>query len=369
MTILAKARKALDSDKQQPDTQEAKPVPPGTELAHVGDMDNGKLLPVYQRFSVEDVEAAAIAELEMQGALVEVLKQKVLIKGSDYGPSDLRSPKDTLLKPGAEKLIRFFKTRVEFEADNEMHAQFGGPKNVACMKCRIIDNATGIVIGEGHGACRTGEQSRDENKAIKQAKKRAVVDACLYAFCMSEFFTQDMEKGAYTAAQALLDRKRELVEQAEAHRKGTTSKVTARLWIAELCKSVFQGRKSLYTIGECDEVFAQFANFDKDTGFALGGGPAPDAKPKPKPKAPPADDPPTEEEIAAKALKAAKLKLWKTIRAARKDCASSLSDGDFVKILTADVYDRTTLKTVAECEKIASIFNGYDLATGEEIPV
>lgn len=276
------------------DTQLAKPVDAtpdqGTDLARVAGM-----APLYVRPDPEQLEALALRELEYQNAVNNVLRDHVLKEGHDYGPSDPRSDKNTLLKPGAEKMVRFFKTHVEFSADNELHQQFGGPKNVACMKCRIIDNATGAVLGEGHGACRTGEQARDENKAIKQAKKRALVDAALYAFCLSEFFTQDMDPGAYTAKTALLDRKKELIRQAEAHRKGTVSKVTARLWIVELCKAIYQNRKTLYTIGECDEVFAQFANFNKDTGFAIGGKAVPPPDPPATTRAPPKQQAPKQQ--------------------------------------------------------------------------
>jgi hypothetical protein len=356
--------KKLDSDKTQP----AKTLS-NKDLAVI---EAASSAPLYVRPSPDQIEALAVRELEYQNAVNNVLRDHVLKESHDYGPSDPRSNKNTLLKPGAEKLVRFFKTHVEFEADNELHLQFGGPKNVACMKCRIIDNATGAVLGEGHGACRTGEQARDENKAIKQAKKRALVDAALYAFCLSEFFTQDMDPGAYTAKMALQDRKKELLLQAEAHRKGTVSKVSARMWIVELAKAIFQGRKSLYTIGECDEVFRQFANFDKDTGFALG---SQSEKPKEKTEAAPSSQPAAPKAPAGEAkptaeppLVAAKRKLWKTIEAARKGVSSSLSDGDFVKAVAQAVYGREALQSVAECECIMDVFTDHDLATGERIP-
>jgi len=340
-------------------TQEAKPVEPGSELARVE--TGGDIAPVYERFTADDIRSAAIVQLDKMAAIVEVLKDKVLKKGTDFGLSDPRAGKDTLLKPGAEKLIQLFNTTVRFQPDNELHAQFGNPDTIAFMKCQIIDNVTGVVVGEGHGACRTGEQNRDENKAIKQAKKRAVVDACLYAFCLSEFFTQDMEAGAYTEKAALLDRKRSLIEQAEEYRMNTDTKLTASAWINELTKAIYQGRKTLYTIGECDEVFSQFANFDKASGVRTGGKAeelAPKSLPEPKAK-PKAEDP--------KVLLKAKEDLLAVVKKARKDINNDLDDGKFVMMVAKSMFGRNKLLTVKECIQVEKALDNYNHRTGKKV--
>ena len=67
------------------------------------------------------------------------------------------------------------------------------------VRTKIIRTDTGEVIGSGIGACSTAEakyirQPRDaENTVIKMAKKRALVDATLSTFALSERFTQDAE--------------------------------------------------------------------------------------------------------------------------------------------------------------------------------
>lgn len=345
------------SEKTQSDTQLAKPV--GSSLAPV----DAPMAPVYIRFTPAQIEAAAIAELEQQEAINSVLRDKVLKRDHDYGPSDMRSPKNTLLKPGAEKLIRFFKTHVRFEADNELHAQFGNRSDLVCMKCQIIDNATSQVLGEGRGSCLVGPQGRDENKATKQAEKRAVVDACLYTFCLSEFFTQDMEEGAFTAKAALIDRKRKLIEQAEEYRKGVDTSLTARLWINEITKATYQGRKSLYTIGECDEVFSLFGNFDKASGVRIGGRSEPAAMAATEPNA-------SQEPVAETAadLTRAKKGLLSVVKKARADIKNDLSDGDFVVMLVQAEYDgRDKLQSVDECKHIEDVLEDYNFRTGKKV--
>ena len=67
------------------------------------------------------------------------------------------------------------------------------------VRTKIVRRDTGEVIGSGIGACSTAEAKyirnpRDaENTVIKMAKKRALVDATLSTFALSERFTQDVE--------------------------------------------------------------------------------------------------------------------------------------------------------------------------------
>ena len=110
----------------------------------------------------------------------------------DFGETDDRSKKKTLMKPGAEKVCKLFNTTPKWRRDNDTWEMLGKPAGVVCLICEIIDNATGNVIGEGRGAEKVGNKSRDHNKTIKNAEKCALVDAALYTFNLSSMFTQDM---------------------------------------------------------------------------------------------------------------------------------------------------------------------------------
>lgn len=111
--------------------------------------------------------------------------------GIDFGKADDRSPKETLLKPGAEKVCNLFNTTPRWTKDADTWEMLGDPKGTVCFLCHIIDNATGAIIGQGMGAATVGDRQRDANKTIKIAKKCALVDAALSTFSLSERFTQD----------------------------------------------------------------------------------------------------------------------------------------------------------------------------------
>jgi hypothetical protein len=113
------------------------------------------------------------------------------VSGKDYGQADPRCPKPVLLKPGAEKVCKLFNTRPRWTFDRDTWEMLGKPDGTICYKCEIVDNSTGEVIGEGRGAEKVGNKSRDANKAIKIAEKCSIVDAALYTFGLSEKFTQD----------------------------------------------------------------------------------------------------------------------------------------------------------------------------------
>ena len=119
-------------------------------------------------------------------------------KGIDYGPADTRNPKDTLLKPGAEKACILFDCHPEWKRDDEVWEMFGKIEGLICLKCLIVDNKTGAIIGEGRGSEKVGNKARDANKTTKAAEKCSLVDAVLYTFALSERFTQDDGKGKVT---------------------------------------------------------------------------------------------------------------------------------------------------------------------------
>lgn len=165
--------------------------------------------------------------LEAQN-LARQLIQQTLQEGRDYGkvPGVERS---TLLKPGAERIALSFGCKygepeiVEKEIDhdrlvawNKRKKEWSGPRNHRTFTWKeesgtsrglyryvvrraVIDIDTGRIVGHGIGSCSTMESKyidrpRDsENTALKIASKRAMVDACLTTFGLSDQFTQDVE--------------------------------------------------------------------------------------------------------------------------------------------------------------------------------
>jgi len=187
--------------------------------------------------------------VEAHKEAVGIIKD-VLEDGRDYGTIPGTGDKATLLKPGAERLLTAFGAYadpmvVEQECDHDrvnsfelkkwemaarpsddvmekMKAQGIGRWRKGqksqwiwqeavveqgesiglyrfVVKCNIVLRQTGTVIASGVGACSSLESKyirspRDyENTVLKMAKKRAMVDAVLNAFGLSDRFTQDIE--------------------------------------------------------------------------------------------------------------------------------------------------------------------------------
>ena len=141
--------------------------------------------------SAEQMRSLCTENEAKRGAIVEYIKRNFM-EGTDYGPTDDRSAKPTLKKPGAEKICRLFNTRPVWRKDADTWQMLGEPAGTVCYVCEIIDNTSKAVVGEGRGAETLGAKKRDANKTIKNAEKCALVDAALYTFCLSEMFTQDL---------------------------------------------------------------------------------------------------------------------------------------------------------------------------------
>lgn len=167
---------------------------------------------------------------EIKEVIVDYIDHNFVL-GVDFGPTDDRSPKATLKKPGAEKICRLFNTSPEWKMDRDTWEMLGSPKGTLCYICYIKDNLTGNIVGEGRGSDVVGNKSRDANKAIKNAEKCALVDACLYTFMLSEKFTQD---GG--GASALSQLKTIMMGEITALRMGIDSGMTDLLWLKEILK-------------------------------------------------------------------------------------------------------------------------------------
>ena len=191
------------------------------------------------------------ARLDLNGERLKLVHEFIdegFREGIDYGPADPRNPKKTLLKPGAERICKLFNTRPRWRMDEDTWKMLGSPAGTVCYLCEIVDNTTGEVIGEGRGAERVGNVSRDANKSIKIAEKCAIVDAALYTFGLSELFTQDgpPKKDLDTA-------KSELTSMVEGLRNGIDSKLTNNRFIHAVISDVTKG-STLQTIGAVKAV-------------------------------------------------------------------------------------------------------------------
>lgn len=165
---------------------------------------------------------------------------KSFVKGIDYGWTDPRSTdKNTLKKPGAEKICRMFNTSPRWIRDNDTWEMLGKPTGCIFYICQITDNKTGKVIGEGRGAATLNDKARDANKTVKNAEKCALVDAAIYTFMLSEFFTQDDNGRTQTLAQL----KAQLITDVDLLRTGVKSDISGNRWIHMAIKDVL--KKSL----------------------------------------------------------------------------------------------------------------------------
>ena len=150
---------------------------------------------------------------------IRELIAKALTKGRDYDTIP-GTKKPTLLKPGAERICSAFGTVLEYEIterevdhDRDVHWEGmfwedgkrewkeGNSTGLYryVVHCRVRRRDDGALLGEGVGACSSMEKKyikepRDkENTILKMAKKRALVDATLGTFALSEQFSQDLE--------------------------------------------------------------------------------------------------------------------------------------------------------------------------------
>jgi hypothetical protein len=176
---------------------------------------------------------------ERYSAMVAFVKG-IMQEDKDYGTIP-GTQKPTLLKPGAEKLCRFFGLSVAGEVVNSIE-QWDADDPFFFYHCRCRLSRGGILVAEGDGSCNSREDKyawtwmdapkpQDEaiiaemraaktgrfrqrggawiwqervpqsathsftiaNTILKMAQKRALIAATLVACNASEFFTQDLE--------------------------------------------------------------------------------------------------------------------------------------------------------------------------------
>jgi hypothetical protein len=165
------------------------------------------------------------------------LVKKELKEGHDFGKIPGCGDKPTLLKPGAEKIIKLLGLSDQYEIIAQVE-DWNKPFFRYLIKCKLVHMGSGVLVSEGLGECNSYESKyryrwviefdvpegvdktrivsktvyskvkkrhftfyrfdnedifSQVNTIIKMAKKRAMVDAALSVGRLSELFTQDIE--------------------------------------------------------------------------------------------------------------------------------------------------------------------------------
>lgn len=148
-------------------------------------------LSIIENVNIQQVQGTLQKITQFQGLVQSQLKQN-----HDFGVIP-GTPKPTLLKPGAEKILMLMGLSSEFEIVDSTRDFREGFFQYQ-VRCKLYRN--GNLITEGLGACNTKEKKyikmdpfTMDNTVLKMAKKRALIDATLLVASLSEVFTQDIE--------------------------------------------------------------------------------------------------------------------------------------------------------------------------------
>jgi len=145
---------------------------------------------------IDGIEIQAVTGTMAKIAQFQKVVQGQLKQNHDFGVIP-GTPKPTLLKPGAEKILMLLGLRSEFDiADSTRDFNKGFFQYQVKAKLYRGD----MLITEGLGAANNRERrylKQDpftvDNTVLKMAKKRALVDAALLVGSLSDIFTQDLE--------------------------------------------------------------------------------------------------------------------------------------------------------------------------------
>ena len=135
---------------------------------------------------------------------LDKMMKSAMVRNSDYGLIPGTGNKPVLLKPGAEKLLRWYGFSSEYPEDR-MTIVDTDDKFTARVTCVITHMRTGYVVAHGIGYASSRENkyryksgewksaAEVANTVLKIASKRAMVDGTLRACCASGLFTQDLD--------------------------------------------------------------------------------------------------------------------------------------------------------------------------------
>ncbi len=149
-----------------------------------------------QQSIIDGINIQAVQATMQKISSFQQVVQRSLKQGFDFGVIP-GTPKPTLLKPGAEKILMMMGLQSQFEiADSTRDWEQGFFQYQ--IRCKLIKND--ILITEGLGACNSKENKYlkaspydADNTVLKMAKKRALVDAALMVGSLSDIFTQDLD--------------------------------------------------------------------------------------------------------------------------------------------------------------------------------
>ena len=184
---------------------------------------------------IDGIEIQAVAATMAKIAQFQKIIQTQLKQNHDFGVIP-GTPKPTLLKPGAEKILMLLGLRSEFSIiDSLRDFDKGFFQYQVC--CSLYKN--NVLITQGLGAANNREAKYTktdpytvDNTILKMAKKRALVDAALLVGSLSDIFTQDLED-LDLAGQQVSQKQKVYTDQ-----DGTISKAQAK----RVC-AVRRGRK------------------------------------------------------------------------------------------------------------------------------
>jgi hypothetical protein len=186
-------------------------------------MTNGGALPVptepramapQQDFRAGTAALAEMPQAEFDARLLSMARgrdrlkqihQELMSPGVDYGMIP-GTGKPTLLKPGAEKLLHFYRLCSAFVPVITYGDGETTPWITVVTECRLhLGSLDGPVVNTGHGAANSWEKryrrGGTENVAafdmlntlVKMSMKRSMVDAALRATATSGVYSQDLE--------------------------------------------------------------------------------------------------------------------------------------------------------------------------------
>ena len=181
-------------------------------------------LSIIDSVDIQEVSGTISKITQFQKVVQTQLKQN-----HDFGVIP-GTPKPTLLKPGAEKLLMLLGLRSQFEiADSTRDFDKGFFQYQ--VKCKLYHGD--MLVTEGLGSCNNRERKyikmdpyTMDNTVLKMAKKRALVDAALLVGSLSDIFTQDLED-MDLSGEKVTGRKRYATDQ-----DGTISKAQAKRMFA-----------------------------------------------------------------------------------------------------------------------------------------
>jgi hypothetical protein len=164
-----------------------------------------ELVPTENPHSVITTPATLQKQIEQEKETRKIVTDYIrseLKSGVDFGKIEITArsgknfkSKDSLFKPGSEKICSIFHLRPTFRKDDDTWEMSGKISGLYCYICELV-NTNGEIVGEGRGAANRAEKTGSalaDNIAIKIAQKRAQTDAVIRAINLSDVFTQDLE--------------------------------------------------------------------------------------------------------------------------------------------------------------------------------